>query len=152
MPPDGTELNPGTGGDLISTDEIAGGLKVQRVKVQFGDDGTALDVHSGAPLPVSLSTPLLVSVTKTAIAPSGPGAATVGIASAQAVAGNANRKGLILINTSNNIISLAFGASAAVLHSGITLFPGGAFTMSEYSFSTGAINAIASVASSNLAV
>ena len=46
---DNTELNSGTGGDVISTDDIGGGIKVQRVKVQFGADGSAIDVSS-APL------------------------------------------------------------------------------------------------------
>lgn len=53
---DNTTLNSGSGGDVISTDDIAG-VKVQRVKVQFGADGAASDVTSTAtnPLPVALS-------------------------------------------------------------------------------------------------
>ena len=47
---DNTVLNAGTGGDTISTDDI-GGVKVQRVKVQFGADGAAADVSAAAPLP-----------------------------------------------------------------------------------------------------
>mgnify|MGYP003393094264 CR=1 FL=1 len=88
---------------------------------------------------------------KTALTASSPTAATVGVASAQAVASNANRKGLVLVNTSVNTISIAFGATA-VLNSGITLQPGGTFEMDEWIFSTAAINAIASAASSNLAI
>lgn len=90
--------------------------------------------------------------TKTALTASAPAAATVGIASAQAVASNASRKGLALINTSANWISFGLGA-AAVLYSGITLAPnGGTWVMDEYTFTTAAVNAIASVASSNLAI
>lgn len=89
--------------------------------------------------------------TKTDLTPSAPTFATVGVASAQAVAAAATRKGLYCGNTSAAIISLAFGATA-VLYSGITLYPGQAFFMDEYSFDTGAVNAIASAASSNLAV
>ena len=48
---DNTELNTGTGGDTIATDDI-GGIKHQRVKVQFGADGSATDVSSATPLPV----------------------------------------------------------------------------------------------------
>jgi hypothetical protein len=48
---DNTTLNAGTGGDVISTDDIAG-VKVQRVKVQFGADGSATDVSAVAPMPV----------------------------------------------------------------------------------------------------
>ena len=105
-------------------------------------------------LTVTFSTPVVVSgtiTTKTDLTPSSPTAASVGVASAQALASNASRKGLILVNTSGNVISVAFGA-AAVLYSGITLYPGGAFNMAEYDFDLGAVNAIASGAASNLAI
>lgn len=57
---DNTTLNPGTGGDLVSTDELTtingsaapAGLKVQRVKVGFGADSDLSDVTNLAPLPV----------------------------------------------------------------------------------------------------
>jgi hypothetical protein len=81
-----------------------------------------------------------------------PTFATVGTSSAQILASNSSRKGLVLVNTSTNTISLAFGANAAVLNSGITLIGGGAFNMDQYQFSTAAINAIASSASSNIAI
>lgn len=48
---DNTVLNAGTGGDTISTDDIAG-VKVQRVKVQYGVDGAATDVSDTNPMPV----------------------------------------------------------------------------------------------------
>ena len=48
---DNTVLNPGAGGDVVATDDI-GGVKFQRVKVNFGADGVALDVSSANPLPV----------------------------------------------------------------------------------------------------
>jgi hypothetical protein len=58
---DDTRLNPGTGGDLIATDELAtlnggaapSGLKVQRVKLGFGVDGALQDVSATDPLPVT---------------------------------------------------------------------------------------------------
>lgn len=58
---DNTTLNVGAGGDLIATDELtllngaaaATGLKVQRVKVGFGPDGSLQDVTDAAPLPVA---------------------------------------------------------------------------------------------------
>lgn len=80
-----------------------------------------------------------------------PTAATVGTGSAQALASNASRTGLILTNTSNRTISCAFGATA-VLNSGVTLYPGGVFTMDSMTFATGAVNCIAGGASSNLAI
>lgn len=57
---DNTEMNPGTGGDLIASDELstinggaaAGGLKVQRVKIGQGVDGSFTDVSTSNPLPV----------------------------------------------------------------------------------------------------
>lgn len=51
---DNTRLNAGAGGDLFATDEIAG-VKHQRVKIQHGADGSATDVSSTSPLPVSNS-------------------------------------------------------------------------------------------------
>ena len=82
---------------------------------------------------------------------SSPAAATVGVASAQAVAANANRRGCVLVNTSAVNISLGFGATA-VLNSGITLVPNAAFTMDEFTLHVGAINAIAGAVASNLSV
>jgi len=55
---DNTVLNAGTGGDTMSTDDIAG-IKVQRVKVQFGVDGVATDVAAGTPLPTQDQAQLL---------------------------------------------------------------------------------------------
>lgn len=88
---------------------------------------------------------------RAALTASSPTSASVGTSSAQAVASNASRRGLILTNTSANIISLGIAATA-VLNSGITLAPYAVWFMDEYSFATGAINAIASAASSNLAI
>lgn len=50
---DNTRLNPGVGGDLIASDDI-GGTKHQRVKIQYGDDGSATDVSATNPLPVDI--------------------------------------------------------------------------------------------------
>jgi hypothetical protein len=90
--------------------------------------------------------------TKSPLTGSSPTFAIVGTSSAQAVASNANRKGLVLINTSSNTISFGIGANAAVLNSGITLPPYGVWEADEYSYVTSAINAIASGTSSNLSV
>jgi len=53
---DNTQANVGSGGDIIATDDIGGGVKVQRVKTTWGPDGTMndADVASGKPLPVQL--------------------------------------------------------------------------------------------------
>lgn len=55
---DNTILNTGTGGDTIASDDI-GGVKHQRVKVEFGGDGVATDVSTANPLPVILKDPVL---------------------------------------------------------------------------------------------
>lgn len=50
---DDTTLGAAVGvGDKISTDDLGAGTKVQRVKVQFGADGSATDTSSANPLPV----------------------------------------------------------------------------------------------------
>ena len=75
--------NSGMGGtDTIATDDVAtlngaasSGVKVQRTKVTYGDDGTARDVSSSFPLPVAavgpgtvtwVNAPAAVSITTTA--------------------------------------------------------------------------------------
>jgi hypothetical protein len=89
--------------------------------------------------------------TTSALTAAAPTAATVGASSAQAVAANANRRGLVLTNLSTNMISFGL-ATTAVLNSGITLYPGGIWQMDETTFSLAAINAIASAASSPISV
>lgn len=42
-------------GTTIATDDIGGGVQVQRVKATFGTDGTATDVSAANPLPVDAS-------------------------------------------------------------------------------------------------
>lgn len=124
-------------------------------------DGTNTATVKAASTPaVSTDTALVVALspnalsvvsTKTPLTDSSPTVSIVAATSGQALASNVNRKGLVLTNVSINKISLGLG-SAAVLNSGITLYPGGTWEMSEYTFTTAAINAIASVASSNLGI
>jgi hypothetical protein len=47
---DNTRIDNGTTGDNIATDDV-GGVKHQRMKVEFGDDGSATDVSATNPLP-----------------------------------------------------------------------------------------------------
>jgi hypothetical protein len=49
---DNTTLNPGTGGDVIASDDI-GGVKYQRMKPAWGADGSAVDASVANPLPVA---------------------------------------------------------------------------------------------------
>ena len=48
---DNVTTNPGSGGATIAADDI-GGVMHQRVKVQYGTDGSAMDVSAGNPLPI----------------------------------------------------------------------------------------------------
>lgn len=48
---DNVTLNSGSGGATLATDEI-GGIQHQRVKLQYGADGSATDVSEAAPLPI----------------------------------------------------------------------------------------------------
>jgi len=84
---------------------------------------------------------------------SAPTAASVGVASAEAVPAKTGRRYLLLKNTSANTISLAFD-QAAVLSSGITLQAGEAYEMSAAAgnLTDSQVRAIASVAASNLAI
>jgi hypothetical protein len=50
---DNTTLNPGTGGDVVASDDIGPGVKYQRVKLTMGADGVNEgDVASGNPMPI----------------------------------------------------------------------------------------------------
>ncbi len=60
---DGIQLNSGSGGQVLQTDEI-GGVHYQAIKVAFGSDGTAkyVDSSAGAALPVSVIGQLSVAL------------------------------------------------------------------------------------------
>lgn len=89
--------------------------------------------------------------TKVSLTAASPATTSVGVASASAVASNANRKGLIIVNISTANVSFGIGATA-VVGSGITLLPGGVWNMDADSFSTSAINAIATAAASSISI
>jgi hypothetical protein len=52
---DNVVLNPSYGGETVASDEI-GGFHHQRVKMEFGGDGTATEVKTPTPLPVAQAT------------------------------------------------------------------------------------------------
>lgn len=84
-----------------------------------------------------------------------PTSATVGVATAEAVAANGERKYLLLVNDSDSVIYLGVGFDA-VLNKGIRLNAnGGAFEMLRDvggNFSMQAVNAISTGAGKNLTV
>ena len=51
---DNVQMNTGVGGSIAAADEI-GGVHHQRVKVQYGADGSATDVSSANPMPTTES-------------------------------------------------------------------------------------------------
>jgi hypothetical protein len=57
---DNVELNAGSGGATLATDDIAG-VHHQKVKVEFGGDDSATQVSSGNPLPVAQTGALTVT-------------------------------------------------------------------------------------------
>lgn len=139
---DNVAITPGSGVEVATRDDGSGN-QIQRVILASPDVLT--NDAGGAAHPVKVDA-------KIALTASAPAAASVGVTHGQVLAANANRRGLVLVNTSTNVISIAFGSSA-VLNSGITLEPnGGSFTMDEYTFTTAAVDAIASGGSSNLAI
>lgn len=109
------------------------------------------ELASAASHPSGSETALITRDVRTSLTGSGPTFATVGVASAEVLAVNTSRKGAVFTNTSSNTISCALSATA-VVNSGITLLPGGTWTMDEYTYTTAAVNCIASAASSNLAI
>lgn len=91
--------------------------------------------------------------TKTPLTPSSPTFATVGVTSSTVVVSNSSRTGLIIINLSTNVISLAFSANPAVLNSGITLTQyGSVYQASEYDYVITSVQAIASSGSSVISI
>jgi len=96
--------------------------------------------------------PIRNTDTKSALTGSSPDTASVGTSSSEVLPSNSNRKGLVIVNTSENIVSLSFGSNPAVLNNGITLFQYGVFNMDEYMYTTEAINAIANVGSSVISI
>jgi hypothetical protein len=122
--------------------------------------GPATDVELRAtPLPVSgpvtdaqlRASAVPVSQAPVPLTAAAPGVASVGVGDAEAVPANAARKGLVLVNLSDNTISLGFGQTA-VLGAGITLLAqGGQFTMTRETLTLASIRAIASGAASPLA-
>jgi hypothetical protein len=102
-----------TGTDVISTDDVttlngsvSSGVKVQRVKSTYGDDGTSRDVSQAFPLPVR---PVSSTGTISSVSSS--------ITVVTLLASNASRIGASIFNDSTATlnVALAAGASATVL-------------------------------------
>lgn len=120
------------------------GASVQRVTL-----------YDGGGNPASASNPIPFTPSATALVAGSPAAVVVTASSALLLAANTLRKGLTLTNLgASGNVSLGIGTTnAAVLNSGITLANnGGAFSMNEFTFTTGAINAIAAASGARVAI
>jgi len=143
---------PGSADYKVASEELSGGEQLQSVELHTELAGVKTKLVPltdtqlrAAAVPVSVASP-------TVLTPSSAAVASVGVGSAEAVAVNANRKGLVLCNNSDNVISIAFGVPA-VLNSGITLQPqGGSWTMTRDTFTTAQVRAIAGGAASPLGI
>lgn len=137
--------------DTSTTAATEDNVSVARITAQRAIH-TNLRDNSGVELGTA-SNPIRISSTAMSSTASAPTFATIGITSATIIASNANRKGLILTNTSSlSTLSINLVGGSAVLNSGITLYPHDSFYMDVYSFSTAQINGIASLASTNVAI
>ena len=139
--------NPSGGGESFAVDVDGDDVNWPYAKLAIGGLGVQTPVDGGNPVPVTGN----IQKTKSPLTASIPTSATSGTSSAQIVAANASRKGLVIINASSNTLSIGIGATA-VLNSGITLTPWGSFVMDDYTYSTAAINAIASAVSTGVAI
>lgn len=122
------------------------GRSVQRVTIYDG---------GGNPLTPTTSGSLPVTQTKVALTAVSPSSAVVTASSAQIIASNGLRKGLILTHLgSSGPISLSFGATTnlAVLNSGLTLVANEKWSMNDYAFTTSAVNAIATASGPTLSI
>jgi hypothetical protein len=129
-----------TGTDTIATDDLAtlngsasSGVKIQRVKPGFGDDGDARDVSRAFPLPVIpvATTPTVTGVTASA-------------SSTTLLSANTSRRGATLYNSSTSATAyIRFGAAAASIASGgySVEMPAGAYLEVPFGY-TGEIRGI----------
>ena len=138
---DNTQLNVGSGGDLIASDDI-GGVKYQRVKLTLGVDGvTNGDVSSTNPIPIEFPQ-------ATGTSRSGTTSATVSTSTAL-MAANASRNGFLIRNThaSASIWINELGVTAVVGQPSLEIKAGELFVCPLNYVITTAINVISSTAS-----
>jgi hypothetical protein len=135
---DNTALNAGSGGDTISTDDLGAGVKVQRVKCQYGADGSATDVDGTHPLPVRPG----ACATAT---PANVGSSTTSVT---LFASNGSRLGAILVNDSTSMLYLKYGATASATSYTYAIEAGGTWEMPGPIY-TGVIDGIWTSANGN---
>ena len=68
---DNVRITAATGPADIATDDIGGGIQVQRIKLGYGPDGTYADVHAGSPLPAAVASGTAVGSARVTLAETG---------------------------------------------------------------------------------
>lgn len=138
--------------DASGNVQPVGDVAARKIFTATTDGTNTQAVKAASTSPVSTDPSAVVSISSNyaSLTASTGTAISVGVASTSVLASNTARAGAVFTNTSNAIISCTTGT--AVLRSGITLYPGGDWSMDPYTFTQGAINCIASAAASNLAV
>lgn len=126
---DNTTLNPGTGGDVISTDDL-GAVKVQRVKIQVGVDGAAADVNVGNAMPV-----------RTVASTSSVNAVSTSGTSATLASASGGRLRIVIVNDSSATLYVKYGTTASSSDWTIKLAPDSTLDEDAY---TGRIDAVLS--------
>jgi len=129
---------------------VANGAAGAAVNIQDGGNTITVDGTVTATLSGSINNTSFAT-TKTALTPSAPDTYTVTTSTSEAVASNASRKGLTIVNLSDNIVFIGIGSNA-VLNSGIALNKYGSFSMDEYTFATGAVNVITTTGGATIAI
>lgn len=71
--------------------------------------------------------------------------------SGQAVAANAGRRGMVIVNLGTVNVALGLG-EAAIDNRGIVLVPNGTWTMDNHTYTTAAVNAKAASTTANLGI
>lgn len=138
---DNTTLNTGTGGDVISTDDL-GSVKVQRVKVQYGVDGSATDVSDSNPLPIDDAGG---SITV-------DGTVELGATSLAALESLTTISTVTAVTSITNAVTVAGAAAEDAAASGNPVLVGGRYDSSARTLETGDVGAIALNASGQVLV
>jgi hypothetical protein len=147
-------VNQGTS-PWVTKDTILDGCvtsNVLAVSLPSATVSTLTPVTAAAIASAIVSNPPAVVISGPVQTGNAPVAVSVGVSSASCLVANTSRTSVVFVNTSANVISFGFGANAAVLYSGVTLYPGGTLTMDISDHVEQAILAIASVAASSLAI
>lgn len=155
-----------TGADSIATDDVttlngsaSSGVKVQRVKVLFGDDNTARDVSSSFPLPVADASAIPAGTNMIGVVGAGPAATgtitspALALTSFTVLASNAARKMATFYNDSVNVVYLALAATASTTAYTVQIPAGGYYELpGSNTVFTGLVTAIALTATGNVRV